>query len=120
MAKTPIIQYGITITKPWSDEMYKHNALVLAEAKENIQKALDLAYDKYKDDVEQPCFSTDKLHIIAKEICGFGWAMHSAKDIYEEATDALDLSASWWINDIYPYLYRWEAVPPLSTGFVGF
>lgn len=119
MAKTPIIQYGITITKPWSEEMYKHNAMVLAEAKTNIQNALDLAYKKYENDVEEVCFDRDDLYMIGKEICGFGWSMHSAKDVYEEATEALDLSASWWINDIYPYIERWEMVPPLSVGFVG-
>ena len=119
MAKTPIIQHGITITKPWSDEMYKHNDKVLTEAKNNIQSALDSAYKKFENNVEELCSSGDPLHIIAKEVCGFGWGNDTAKDIYEEASEALELSASWWINDIYPYLVRLDVVPPLSVGFVG-
>lgn len=122
MAKTPkqpIIQHGITITKPWSDEMYKHNAMVLTEAKKNIQHALDSAYSKYTYGGEEICYSGDPLHVIGKEICGYGWGGSTAKEIHEEASEALDLSASWWINDIYPYLERWDMVPPLLVGFVG-
>ena len=34
--KSPKIQYGIEITKPWSREMYDHNDIVSEEMKKNI------------------------------------------------------------------------------------
>ena len=34
--KSPKVQYGIEITKPWSKEMYDHNDMVSEEMKKNI------------------------------------------------------------------------------------
>jgi hypothetical protein len=39
--KSPKVQYGIEITKPWSKEMYDHNDIVSEEMKKNIIKKWD-------------------------------------------------------------------------------
>mgnify|MGYP003123444484 CR=1 FL=1 len=44
--KSPKVQYGIEITKPWSKEMYDHNDIVSEEMKKNIiQKWEALIYE---------------------------------------------------------------------------
>lgn len=117
--KQPKIQYGITITKPWSKEMYDHNDLVATEVKKHIRAALDKAMVNYVDP-ELSCDKNDHIYIIAKELCGYGWSNYSAEDIYNEAVQELERVQNYWLNDIYPYLQAWGYVPALSTGFVGY
>lgn len=118
--KWPKIQHGITITKPWSKEMYDHNDVVSAEMKKHIKVALDMAMTTFSDDPECICSKSDHLYIIAKELCAYGWNNYSAEDIYNEAVEELKRVQNYWLNDVYPYLQAWGYVPALSTGFVGY
>ena len=48
--KSPKVQYGIEITKPWSKDMYEHNEKVSEEMKQNIHaKWCALIYKIDKD-----------------------------------------------------------------------
>ena len=46
MSKVKVLgkQYGIEITKPWSNEMYEHNDKVADLMKQSISESLQIAY----------------------------------------------------------------------------
>ena len=44
--KSPKVQYGIEITKPWSKEMYDHNDKVASEMKANLMHHWNLLVDR--------------------------------------------------------------------------
>ena len=45
-------KYGVTITKPWSKEMYEHNDTVADFMKENIFTALTSAYNQCNSNLQ--------------------------------------------------------------------
>lgn len=116
--KQPMYEYGIEITRPWSQEMYTHNDAVLAIAKRNIQAALDAEYDKISP--SDVVHNTDSIYHIAKEICGYGFSHLENQDVYDDACIQLHNSSYHRIHEIYPYLEKIGFVEPLEKGFVGY
>ena len=53
MKKAKKTQYGIEITKPWSKEMYAHNEDVMEEAKQQICKMWEEAYNVAEEEYER-------------------------------------------------------------------
>ena len=57
--KSPKVQYGIEITKPWSKEMYDHNDIVSEEMKKNIIKKWDTIVKRLDMDQDWCLLSDD-------------------------------------------------------------
>ena len=105
-------QYGITITRPWNEAMYKHNEKVSEIQKKAIKKALKEIYfaDDYKN-----------LNILAKAICGHGFAMMDNADLYNEAVIGLDIAQNFWLHDnVWPDLLKAGLVQPIDIDYVGY
>lgn len=116
--KQPKYEYGIEITKPWSQEMYAHNDKVLEIAKQNIQAALDKAYAEYEPTAIID--KTDAMHIIAKHICYYSWADHENQEIYEDACKELNNTSYHFMHDFYQDMVDDGLVAPLEQGFIGY
>ena len=104
---------GITITRPWSPEMYAHNDKVSAMMKDAIFTALSRAY---RDDNEED------LAKIAKIICGYGFGSgHDLDSIYEDACSQLDMVQNWWLHSsAWPDMVEHGFVKDLEVKFVGY
>lgn len=106
------VKYGIIITKPWSQEMYKHNDKVASEMKENIFLTLNKAYEN-DDEIS--------LREIGKSICAYSFGQGFGMDeMYSEICRELDRVQNYWLNDEYPYLVSKGYVENLKEGFVGY
>lgn len=112
ICKITVKQYGIEITKPWSQEMYDHNDKVAEQMKDAIFVALS---NRYNEDCEAA------VRDIAYAITGhkFGWG-YTLDGIYEEACKELDRVQNYWLNQEYPWLVKMGHCPALSEGFVGY
>lgn len=106
-------KYGITITKPWSKEMYDHNDAVAEQMKEAIFKALNSAYNR--DDEEE-------LRYISKAICSHGHGLgYGLDEIHADACLELERVPNYWLNEwCWPDLLKRQLVDELSIGFVGY
>jgi hypothetical protein len=106
-------EYGITITRPWNEAMYKHNAKVSEQMKDAIQKALDKAY-KAKDE--------KKVTIIARAINAYGYGPGmDIDDIYEDADRGLANTSDHWLDsDTWPDLIEAGLVKQLPQLLIGF
>jgi hypothetical protein len=115
MSKPKVLgmEYGIEITRPWSVEMYEHNDKVSAIMKEAIKVVLDRVYT---DDNEE------ELHMIAKSICGYGFAGSvDMDDIYKDACRQLDMTENWWLHsDLWPDMVMEGFVKDLDVKLVGY
>lgn len=105
-------QHGITITRPWSQEMYTHNDKVAETVKEHIFEALSKAY---KADDE------GTVRDIAFAVTGHKFGSgYEIDDIYAEACKDLDRVQNYWLNQEYPWLVKMGYCPALEVGFVGY
>ena len=52
MKKQPKVEYGITITKPWSAEMYAHNEEVANVVREKVSDMWRNALSQYEESLE--------------------------------------------------------------------
>ena len=128
MKKPAKVEYGITITKPWSKEMYAHNE----EVAENVKCILDVmwreAVDRCEDsrefdeeddreflDMDWSDASPEMVEIQKAITCyGFGCG-YSIYDVMEQIELELDRSASFRLKEIAEEL---DIV--LEKGFIGF
>lgn len=106
-------EYGIQITRPWNEAMYKHNAIVSEKMKDAISQALEKAYAA-KDE--------KNVTIIARAINAYGYgSMMSIDDIYEDAVRGLDMTADHWLDDnCWPDLIQAKLVKQLPQLLIGF
>lgn len=106
-------KYGITITKPWSTEMYNHNDKVADRMKGSISKALNVALNKSDE---------DELRYVAKAICSHGHGHgYSLDDIHADACRELDIVQNYWLNEwCWPDLLERKLVEPIDINFVGY
>lgn len=114
MSKVKVLgtQYGIEITKPWSNKMYEHNDKIADVMKERISESLQIAYTL---DME------DKLRKLCKYICSYSMgSTYTMKEIYEEACNELEHVQNFWLNDIYPDMVKDGLVKDVEEGFVGY
>lgn len=112
ICKITVKQYGIEITKPWSQEMYDHNDKVAEQMKDAIFVALS---NRYNEDCE------DAVREIAAEVTGMRYGSGYTLDgIYEEACAELDRVQNYWLHESYPNLVKKGHCPALSEGFVGY
>ena len=109
------VQHGITVTRPWSNEMYEHNDKVAEMMKAEISKVIEEVYNDGDGDY-------DKMVLVGRAINAYGYGnMMTLDDIYEDCKDGLDKIQNHWMHsDTWPALLKAGLVQPLSTGFVGY
>jgi len=106
-------EYGITITRPWNEAMYKHNAIVSEQMKDAIEKALAKAY-KAKNEKD--------VTIIARAINAYGYGQGmNIHNIHEDAEQGLDRMSDHWLDgETWPTLIEAGLVKQLPQLLIGF
>jgi len=128
--KSPKVQYGIEITKPWSKEMYDHNDMVSEEIKSNILKAWESALDElFNGYSKQTYMESDwnfikedtKLVKLQKGICysGFGDGF-TIGDVDKEFRNEVENMPNYQLHESYSYLAFEGMLPRTSFMLIGF
>ena len=124
MKKEAKVEFGITITKPWSKEMYNHNEAVADVVRFEVKELLDAAlcnfledFDLTEDALALPWdeASGDLVGIQTAVTCygfGSGYTVERVLDIVEQELEDAPL---YRLKDIAE-----ELGLHLEKGFVGF
>jgi len=124
MTKAKKVEFGITITKPWSKEMYAHNDLVADVVRNEVEArwiAALMEFQKEFDDNDEmlECEFTnasDELKRIQKAITCYGFGFgYDVSQVAERVMQELDEAALYRLKDIAE-----ELGLHLEKGFVGF
>ena len=102
-------QYGVTITRPFSREMYAHNDKVIALMKENITKAIN-----------NRKWTAEELNEMTKSVTGYTYGMSSREEIRKEMLEEVDRLQAWWLDQEYPTLVKKGFCKEIEFGIVGF
>ena len=107
------VEQGITITRPFNNEMYAHNDNV----REMQNKAIIGALIKLKDSEDE-----ELIEKATKACSGYGYG--DGYDYIEMIDDAIrnvETSANNWMKDeIWPDFVSFGLVQPLDTDYVGY
>jgi len=117
--KTPIIKYGIEITKPFSKRMYAHNEMCAIEMKFNIKDAWHNEAIKFMGDDEWPTEPNkyNKIIDIQKTVMSMGYGDgYTINEVERDFYSELENMANWQLHEVYSYLCFKEMVP--RTGFM--
>ena len=120
--KSPKVQYGIEITKPWSKEMYDHNDIVSKEMKKNIiQKWEALIYGIDKD-IDWENFGDDESVVkLQKGICYSGYGSgYTLGMVDEEFRNEVENMPNYQLHESYSYLGFEGMLPRTSFMLIGF
>lgn len=111
-------KYGIAITKPWNEAMYKHNDKVAEVQKAKIKAAAQSA--NLADDLS-------KLSAIYRAVAGAGILGVTCDECYSLILEELERVQCWWLHDYcWPDLLKANIVKPLTifddgvAGYVGY
>ncbi|MFZ4587151.1 MAG: hypothetical protein ACOYMJ_05065 [Candidatus Methylopumilus universalis] len=124
MTKAKKVEFGITITKPWSKEMYAHNDLVADIVRNEVEArwiAALMEFQKEFDDNDEmlECEFTnalDELKRIQTAITCYGFGFgYDVSQVAERVMQELDEAALYRLKDIAE-----ELGLHLEKGFVGF
>ncbi len=115
MAKTKILgeQYGITVTRPWSQEMYEHNNKVHEVMVNAINAAITKADRKTSD---------GNMRTIASAINAYGYG-HGMEfeSIKEDALAGLaDIQNHWLHENTWPELVKAGLVKDIEVKMIGY
>ena len=99
-------KYGIQITRPWNNAMYKHNNKIAELMKENIKAAIE-TYDGDMND-------------IARHVTGYTFAYSCDEDIREELLNELDRLQNFWLYQEYPYLVKKGICEAIEIEMIGY
>lgn len=130
MKKSPKIEYGIEIVKPWSKEMYNHNDKVADEVRGIIEQQWRDAYaeaekdfeENLEEDQEGMLFSespwensNQTMMDIQKAVTVVGYGSgYDVKDVDCDVIDELEVAAYWRLKEIAE-----ELDIELEKGFIG-
>ena len=120
--KSPKVQYGIEITKPWSKEIYDHNDMVSEEMKKNIIKKWDTIVKRLDMDQDW-CLLSDDSEIVKlqKGICWSGYGDgYTLGDVDKEFRDELENMPNYQLHESYSYLAFEGMLPRTSFMLIGF
>jgi hypothetical protein len=124
MTKAKKVEFGITITKPWSKEMYAHNELVADVVRNEVEARWIAALVEFQkefdgNDEMLECEFTnasDELKRIQKAITCYGFGFgYDVSQVAERVMQELDEAALYRLKDIAE-----ELGLALEKGFVGF
>ena len=123
MKKEAKVEYGITITKPWSREMYDHNDDVAEVVVNKVQSLWAEALNECQDRLGEEFMAdadwsqaTPEMVEIQKAVTCYCFGMgYTIAEVAEEVEKELDRSASFRLKEIAEEL---DIV--LEKGFIGF
>ena len=120
--KSPKVQYGIEITKPWSKEMYDHNDIVSDEMKKNIIKKWDTIIKRLDMDSDWGLLSDDSEIVkLQKGICWSGYGDgYTIGDVDEEFRNEVENMPNYQLHETYSYLAFEGMLPRTSFMLIGF
>ena len=127
MKKEAKVEYGITITKPWSTEMYDHNdalaEVVKAKVLEMWNEAFKAAEAEFVDEDELGNEFTDmyweaanvEMVKIQKAITYYSYSNQSIGEVAEEVVETLENMPTFQLKELVE-----ELEIELEKGFIGF
>ena len=127
MKKEARVEFGITITKPWSKEMYAHNEAVAEIVKETVHQmwvdALKEAIEDYRDEDELGNLysemdwgqASDEMGRIQKAITYYSFCNQSIEEVADEVEETLENMPLFQLKELVE-----ELEIKLDKGFIGF
>ena len=127
MKKEARVEFGITITKPWSKEMYDHNEELAEIVKETVHQmwvdALKEAMEDYRDEDELGNLysemdwgqASDEMVRIQKAITYYSYCNQSIEEVADEVEETLEDMPLYQLKELVE-----ELEIKLDKGFVGF
>lgn len=110
--KPTVIQYGIVITKPWSNEMYEHNEFVAAKVRDEV---LETARNLYAN------VDLYKLGILQKIISYYSLDEYTDQHrIYRDIVDNCSVLENFSIHDIMDELAKNHFISPIAVRMIGY
>ena len=127
MKKEARVEFGITITRPWSKEMYAHNEDVAEVVKEKVHQmwvdALKEAMEDYRDEDELGNLyseldwgqASDEMERIQKAITYYSYSNQSIEEVADEVEETLEDMPLYQLKELVE-----ELDIKLDKGFIGF
>jgi hypothetical protein len=127
MKKEARVEFGITITRPWSKEMYAHNEEVAEIVKEKVHQMWVDAFEEsnkdYRDEDELGNLycemdwgqASDEMERIQKAITYFSYSNQSIEEVAEEVEETLENMPLFQLKELVE-----ELEIKLDKGFIGF
>ena len=127
MKKEARVEFGITITKPWSKEMYAHNEELAEVVKETVHQmwvdALKEAIEDYRDEDELGNLyselswyqASDEMVRIQEAITYYSFSNQSIEEVADEVEETLEDMPLYQLKELVE-----ELDIKLDKGFVGF
>ena len=127
MKKEARVEFGITITKPWSKEMYDHNEEVAEIVKETVHQmwvdALKEAIEDYRDEDELGNLysemdwgqASDEMVRIQEAITYYSYSNQSIEEVADEVEETLEDMPLYQLKELVE-----ELEIKLDKGFIGF
>ena len=127
MKKEARVEFGITITRPWSKEMYDHNEDVAEIVKETVSQmwvdAIKSAIEDYRDEDELGNLyceldwgqASDEMTRIQKAITYYSYSNQSIEEVAEEVEETLEDMPLFQLKELVE-----ELEIKLDKGFIGF
>jgi hypothetical protein len=127
MKKEAKVEYGITITKPWSTEMYDHNDALAEVVKAKVLEMWNEAYAAemagFVDeddlgsefgDMQWEAASSEMVEI-QKAITYYSFSNQSIQEVAEEVVETLENMPTFQLKELVE-----ELEIELEKGFIGF
>ena len=127
MKKEARVEFGITITKPWSKEMYAHNEALAEVVKNEVarmwEEACKNAEAEFNDeddlgnefiDMQWDAASSEMIRI-QEAITYYSFSNQSIGEVADEVEETLEDMPLYQLTDLVE-----ELDIKLDTGFVGF
>ena len=127
MKKEAKVEYGITITKPWSKEMYDHNDALAEVVKAKVLEMWNKAYAteeaEFVDeddlgsefgDMQWDAASSEMVEI-QKAITYYSFSNQSIQEVAEEVKSELENMPTFQLKELVE-----ELEIELEKGFIGF
>jgi len=127
MKKEARVEFGITITKPWSKEMYDHNEDVAEIVKEKVHQmwvdALKEAIEDYREEDEVGNLycemdwgqASNEMWRIQKAITYYSYCNQSIEEVADEVEETLENMPLFQLKELVE-----ELDIKLDKGFIGF
>jgi len=127
MKKEAKVEYGITITKPWSKEMYDHNDALAEVVKAKVLEMWNEAYAAEKaefvdeddlgsefGDMQWEAASSEMVEI-QKAITYYSFSNQRIEEVAEEVVETLENMPTFQLKELVE-----ELEIELEKGFIGF
>lgn len=127
MKKEAKVEYGITITKPWSKEMYDHNDALAEVVKAKVLEMWNEAYAAEKaefvdeDDLGSEFgdmqweIASSEMVKIQKAITYYSFSNQRIEEVAEEVVETLENMPTFQLKELVE-----ELEIELEKGFIGF